>query len=542
MGKQNANNSILIQGTILAAASLLVRLIGLFYRIPLNWILGDEAMGYYSTAFEFYNLALLLSSYSLPLAVSKLVSARNVKGQYGNARRVFGMAMMFGVVVGGIATVVVYFGADWYAKLNRTELVAIPLRVLAPTIFVFSIMGVVRGYFQGHNNMVPTALSQVVEQIVNAGVSIAAAIYMVKKYAGTDDLAGHGAAGGTWGTFLGAVAAAVTLFIIYFIRRPMFRRLVEVDTTEYRESNVTILKMIVATVVPVIISQTVYQLSGTIDVTVFHRIMSEKGFDNSVRGAWWGIYGNKYKLLTNVPIAIASAMGTAIVPGLIGEFTKQNFGEVRTRIASAIKFNMMIAFPCAAGMTVLAKPILMLLFGDASAVSANMLTLGSSSVIFFALSTVTNGILQGINRLQLPVYHSAIALVAHLALLVVLLLFTDLNPYALVICNVFFAVVVSILNQRSIRKAMNYRQEVKRTFLCPLLASVLMGGVAWCVHRGLSGLLGNSIATILAIAVAVPIYFVLLIFIKGVTEEELRAMPKGGFIVRVLRKLHILRG
>lgn len=541
MSKSNVKNSILLQGTILAAASLVVRLIGLFYRIPLNRILGDEAMGYYSTAFEFYNLALLLSSYSLPLAVSKLVSAREVKGQHRNSHKVFCIAMLFGAVVGGIATAVVYFGADWYGRLNHTELVAIPLRVLAPTIFVFSVMGVVRGYFQGHNNMLPTAISQVIEQVVNAGVSIAAALYMVKKYAGDEALAGYGAAGGTLGTFLGAVAAAVTLFSIYLVQRPMFKKLREADTSEYAESNGTVLKMIVATVVPVIISQTVYQLSGTIDVTVFHRIMSDKGFDNSLRSAWWGIYGNKYKLLTNVPIAIASAMGTAIVPGLIGEYMRNNFDEVRVRVASAVKFNMMIAFPCAAGLTVLAQPILMLLFDDSAKVSANMLTIGSISVVFFALSTVTNGILQGINQLHLPVLHSAIALVAHLVLLVVLLLFTDLNPYALVVCNVFFAMVVSALNWRSIGRCLNYKQEVKRTFLCPLAASVIMGALAFGVHYLLEKVTGNAVATLCAIAVAVPTYFVVLILLRGVTKDELYVMPKGRVIARVLQKLRILR-
>lgn len=541
MSKSSAKNSILLQGSILAAASLIVRLIGLVYRIPLNRILGDEAMGYYSTAFEFYNLALLLSSYSLPLAVSKLVSTREIKGQHRNSRKVFYIAMAFGAFVGAIATAVVYFGADWYARLNKTELVAIPLRVLAPTIFVFSVMGVIRGYFQGHNNMVPTAFSQVIEQIVNAAVSIGAALYMVKRYANDDALAGYGAAGGTWGTFIGAVAAAITLFIIYMLQRPLFKKLYDSDETDYVESNITILRMIVFTVVPVIISQTVYQISGTIDVTIFHRILSDKGFDNAIRSSWWGIYGNKYKLLTNVPIAIASAMGTAIVPGLIGEYAKNNFDEVRRRIASAVKFNMILAFPCAAGLTVLARPILLLLFGDGSAVSSNMLLIGSISVVFFALSTVTNGILQGVNRLHLPVLHSAVALVLHLILLVVLLLFTDLNPYALVICNVFFAFVVCVLNWRSIGRCLNYKQEVRRTFLCPLFASIVMGAAAYGVHFALDRYISNAIATLAAIGVAVVVYFLVLIAIRGVNEEELYAMPKGRAIVRVLKMLRILR-
>lgn len=537
--KGKKSNSILVQGSILAAASLIVRIIGLIYRVPLTRILGDEAMGYYSTAFEFYNLALLLSSYSLPLAVSKLVSAREVRKQYRNSRKVFLFALGFGAIVGSIATLIVYFGADAYGRLNKTELVAIPLRVLAPTILVFSVMGVIRGYFQGHNNMIPTAISQVIEQIVNAGVSIGAAVYMVKKYAGDPAVDAYGAAGGTWGTFSGACAAAICLVIIYVIQRPLFVAMWKADDGEYIESNSQVVKALLATVIPVVISQTVYQLSGNIDVTVFHRILSTKGFDASIRSQWWSIYGNKYKLLSNVPVAIASAMGTAIVPGLIAEYSRMNFDGVRQRVASAVKFNMLIAFPCAIGLSVLSGPILRLLFNDGGELSARMLTYGGICVVFFALSTVTNGVLQGIDRLHVPVIHSAIALVLHVILLVCLLQFTHLDAMSLVAANVFFALVVCVLNWRSIGIYLDYKQEFDRTFFRPFLASLIMGAAAYGTHWLICGYVGNSIATLAAIAVAVPVYGVALILLRSITEEELRAMPKGTALLRLLRKLHI---
>ncbi len=466
MGEQKATNqkanNILIQGSILAAASLLVRVIGLIYRIPLTRILGDEAMGYYSTAFQFYNLALLLSSYSLPLAVSKLVSAREVKKQYRNSRKVFLFALGFGAVVGTVATLVVYFGADAY-----------------------------------------------------------------------------GAAGGTWGTFLGACAAAICLLIIYLLQRPLFAAMWRQDTSDYVESNGKVMEAILATVLPVVISQTVYQLSGNIDVTVFHRILNERGFSASVRNQWWSLYSNKYILLSNVPVAIASAMGTAIVPGLIAEYSRMNFEGIRQKVASAVKFNMLIAFPSAIGLSVLSGPILRLLFGDNSALSARMLSVGGICVVFFALSTVTNGILQGIDRMRIPVFHSAIALVLHVILLVVLLKFTGLNAMSLVIANVFFALMVCVLNWRSIGKYLDYRQEVNRTFLRPLLASLLMGAAVYGLHALLVLGLRDSVATVLSIAVAVPVYGVGLLFLGCLTEEELRAMPKGTVLLRLLRKLHI---
>lgn len=514
-------------------ASIVVRFIGLLYRIPLTRILGDEAMGYYSTAFEFYNLALLLSSYSLPLAVSKLVSVREVKGQYRNAGKVFGMAMLFGLGVGTVATLVVYFGADAYARFNYAPQVAYPLRVLAPTIFVFSFMGVIRGYFQGHSNMVPTAISQVIEQIVNAGVSIGASVYIVRRFRGDANLDGYGAAGGTMGTFAGAVAAAIFLVIMYFIYRPAFRMAQQSDAGEYLETNGQVAKAIVATVVPVIISQTVYQISGNIDITIFHRVMEQRGFSDSVRSAWWSMYSNKYRLLSNVPVAIASAMGTAIVPGLIAEYSRMNYEGVRERIASAVKFNMLIAIPCAAGLSVLAAPILKVLFSDTNETSVQMLTIGGIAVVFFALSTVTNGVLQGIDRMKTPVWHSAIALLLHVILLYALLQLTSWNGLVLVVCNIFFALIVCILNLWSIGRYLDYRQEYVRTFVLPTVAAVVMGAVAYGVHFGLSQCLPELFALIGAIAAAVVVYALGLLVLGAVTREELLEMPMGARLVRL---------
>ncbi|MBR6273634.1 MAG: oligosaccharide flippase family protein, partial [Lachnospiraceae bacterium] len=157
----NFRKNVMVQGSILAAASIIVRLIGLVYRIPLTRVLGDTAMGYYGYAYEIYNLALILSSYSLPLAVSKLVSARLVKKQYKNSHKVFTFTMAFSAIMGAVMSLLLVAFAEVYAKIIKCPGVIIPLRILAPTIFVFSVMGVIRGYFQGYGNMVPTAISQV---------------------------------------------------------------------------------------------------------------------------------------------------------------------------------------------------------------------------------------------------------------------------------------------------------------------------------------------------------------------------------------------
>lgn len=539
MSDENLKKNVLVQGSILAAASIIVRLIGLLYRIPLTRILGDTAMGYYSYAYEIYNLALILSSYSLPLSVSKLVSARIVKKEYKNSYRVFTFSLAFGALIGMAATLLLYFGADAYASLISNPNVAIPLKVLAPTIFVFSVLGVLRGYFQGHNNMVPTALSQVVEQIINAIVSIAAAYSLLKIFSSKENVLAYGAAGGTLGTLLGAVAALLTLLLIYLVNRRVIKRRLLRDRTAETESYSHICKVLLVTAIPVIISQTIYQISGSLDSVIYNVIMSAKGVSEELRSSLWGIYSNKYRLLSNVPVAVASAMGTAIVPSLISEYVLGHIDAMKQRIATVVKFNMIIAFPCAIGFSVLARPILLLLFGDGSDISAGMLRIGGICVVFFALSTVTNGILQGINKMSLPVIHSAISLIIHIPLLVVLLKFTSLNSYALVICNVVFPAIVCVLNWISIKRHLDYKQEIIKTFLLPFVSSLIMGAAAMLFYKIFS-IAGNAAACLLSIAFAAVIYFFLLIKLKAVTKEELLAMPKGGLLVKVFTKLRLL--
>ena len=208
---KKSGGNFVIQGSILAAAGIVVRLIGLIYRIPLIAIIGDEGNGYYTSAFSIYSILLIVSSYSLPTAVSKLVSARIARGQYCNSRRILKASMIYAAGVGGIAAGALWMGADFFAGAMKMPYSSFALRTLAPTVWVMAFLGVLRGYFQGTGTMVPTAISQILEQIVNAAVSIGAAWILFREghkadlVFGNDSLAySYGAGGGTIGTGAGA--------------------------------------------------------------------------------------------------------------------------------------------------------------------------------------------------------------------------------------------------------------------------------------------------------------------------------------------------
>lgn len=550
MEKKKAKSSFLVQGSILAAASIVVRIIGMLYRIPLTGIIGDVGNGIYSGAFEVYSILLLISSYSLPLAVSKLVSRHLARGEKKNAFRYFTCALSFAFVVGLSVSLFTYLAADFLAgTVMSSPLSALSLQVLAPTIFVVAVMGVLRGYFQGMGNMLPTALSQLVEQIVNAFVSVGAAYVLVSYGKRVSDLikvegydAAYGAMGSTMGTFAGALAGMLVMGILMALYLWNYMPSIRADRTKKLDSMSVVYRNIFVTIVPVILSTAVYNVSSVLDQGVFNKIMSLQGYAHEEYNALWGIFSGKYRLLTNVPVSIASALAASTVIAIQTAVSKKNRKEVIAKTRMGIRFVMLVTIPCAVGLTVLASPILQLLWHDGREISANLLRVGSISVVLYSLSTLTNAILQGVDKMRVPVINALISLVLHMTMLVVMLVVFRLNVYAVVYANVFFAFLMCVLNGRAIRKYVKgYRQEVVRTFLIPGFCSLIMGGVAFGVHRGLTYLThSNAIGTLAAMVLAVVVYFVTMLLFGGITERDLHSMPKGRLLLRVARKLHLL--
>lgn len=543
----------LLQGSILAMASIISRIIGLVYRIPMTDIIGDLGNSYYGSAYEVYSIMLIISSYSLPLAVSKLVSAQVAKGRKKMAYQVFRGAMLFAIISGTLFTLIVFFGAEFFSDVYlKTPNCIFALRVLAPGLLIVAVLGVLRGFFQGLGTMMPSAISQIIEQIVNAVVSIWAA-YMLFGYGqrigavlGDPDryAAAYGAAGGTLGTNQGSVAALIFVFFIFAIFIRGYKRQMRKDRSGKVSSMGQTMRMLIITIIPVLLSTTIYNIGGFIDNGIYKHISYAQGYTGDEIDVWWGVFTGKYKLLINVPISIASAMAASSVPALTASFGKKDMVDVRNKIHIATRFVMIIAFPAAVGLAVLAKPIFLLLFPSTAStvdIAQKMMLMGSIAVVFTSLSTLSNGLLQGINRLKVPVINALIALVAHAVLLVVLMLVFRLNIYAVVIANAFFALLMCVLNQIGLARYSGYRQEWVRTFVIPAICSGIMGVVAYLVYQGLYALSNsNTAAIIAAILVAVIVYAVFMLLFKGLTEQELRRFPKGDLLIRIFRKMHLL--
>lgn len=556
---RKSESNFLVQGSILAIASIVSRMIGLIYRIPLTAIIGDVGNDYYGAAMEVYSILLLISSYSLPLAVSKLVSTRLAKGQRRNAYRVFKGALLFAAISGAVAGLIVYFGAGAITNLLKTPLSIFALQVLAPTLFVVAILGVIRGFFQGMGTMMPSAISQLIEQIVNAVVSIWAA-YMLYGYGarigavlGDANHYGeaYGAAGGTIGTGAGALFALGFVLFVFLIYRPIYKRQMRRDVlkNKEKESYGQVLQVLILTIIPVLLSTTIYNISSIIDQGIFKNIAHIQEYEEVTYSTMWGVFSGKYKTLINVPIALASALAASSVPSIATAFAAEDMKLVKRKVHSAIRYIMVIAFPCAVGMAVLSGPIINLLYPagtaagkEANQLAANLLIAGAVSIVFYSLSTLSNAILQGINRMKTPVTNAVIALILHIGVLLLLMLAFDWNIYAVVIANTFFSLVMCIFNGLAIHRYIQYRQEIFKTFVIPAIASGLMGVAVYGVYYGLHLLTGsNAVATVVSICVGVAVYGVFLLLLKGIDAEALKSFPGGGILVKIARKLHLLK-
>jgi stage V sporulation protein B len=451
--------------------------------------------------------------------------------------------------VGLVVAVLIFFGAPGISKyMMESPLSMYALRVLAPGLFIVSVMGVLRGYFQGMGTMVPTAISQVIEQIVNALVSIigASVLFQIGVSRGEkkgEELLGpaFGAAGGTLGTVVGALIACLFLGFVLFTMKNTLKRQLRKEVKQRDEKMSRILKILILTIIPVIFSTAIYNINQLLDLTLFNKIMAAQGYLEKEYMALQGIYTGKYNTLINVPLAMANGLAASIIPSLTAAVTSGHRHLTHEKISQSIRFTMLLALPCFVGFVVLASPLMILLYGDSSRTPAMLLTLGAITVVFYCWSTVSNSILQGLNQLSAPAKNAGISLVLHLVALLVMLIMLRWGVYALVASNIVFSVSMCILNARDIYRTCGYVQEWEVTIVRPLVASVMMGIATYLTYRVLILVIpGRFLATACAVLVAMVVYAIAILKLGVLSEEEILGMPKGALILEICQKIHLI--
>lgn len=534
-------NNLVKNASFLMIAAMISKIIGLLYKSPLDAIVGSVGMGYVSLAQNAYMILLMIASFSIPQAVSKLISERVAFRDYRNAQKIFRGSMIYAVVVGGVVALVCLFGASFIIPANQPNAV-LALQVLSPTIFLSGILGVYRGYFQAYHNMMPTSISQILEQIFNAIVSIVAAKLFIDFISdGTETgIAKWGAAGSTVGTGAGVVLALLFMMLVYSLNRRGIRRRIARDTTHEEQSYREIFKIIILIVSPIILSAFIYNVNGYLNSWIFSTFMGRRGLDADAISSLVAEYSIYFMSIINIPLTLSSAAPTSMIPEVSALYAVGDIPETRRRIDQTLQLSMFISVPCAVGLAVLAHPIVSLLFSNTDGTAGRLLMLGSFTILLNGVSNISNGVLQGIGKPNIPMITAAIALVTDVVVVALLMLLTDVSVYGLLIAMIIYSVVVCLLNDIYMKKYLQFRNPWKSAYLAPVIASVPMGLAAWGLYYGLHALLPiNIVCLAVSIPIAAAIYLLAYIFAARVPEEQLRRFPCGGILMRIGRVLRI---
>lgn len=299
-------------------------------------------------------------------------------------------------------------------------------------------------------------------------------------------------------------------------------------------------KLLLITIAPVILSTAIYNASNVIDSAMFNKIMGAQGKTEQWCARMIGKLGEYYTLF-NVPLAVANALGASMMPGLVRAVESRERRLIHNRIYMAVRYTMLIAIPSAVGFFVVGKPILDFLWPNVeNSVQGRMLMIGAVSLVFYSLSTITNAVLQGLNRMMKPVKNATVALVLHIVSLFIMLVVFKWGIYSIIVSKIVFSLCMCIMNSHDIREAVGYVQERQRTYVIPAIAAAIMGGVAFVLNLVLDIFMPGRLATLIVLIVAVIVYGVCLLKFGGLSEDELLSMPKGATLISVCKKLHLL--
>jgi len=577
---------------ILALGILVVKLIGMFYKIPLVNIIGEQGTADFNNAYNIYAVLLTISTAGLPVAVSKLVSEANATGRRNQVRRTFRLALGLFLVLGVASFLVMYFRADWLAGLMNDSKAAAGIRALSPAVICVGCLAAFRGYTQGHSNMTPTSVSQIIEALCKLFIGLGLAYWLVQAGQPADVAAAGAITGVTVGTVV-ALAYMILTFFMDWVREPRTDR-------DSADSSGAILASILRIAVPITLSSSMVGIVTVIDSSLvqgqLQRVLLENPLSwglyaefvdlaplmearsqwvvpsassvtdmaaltqavasgsstaaallNELEAVSRTLYGNYSGALNiyNLPTSLMAAITASVIPAVSGALARKDKDASARITGSALRITALLAFPMGVGLFVMGEPIMALLFPGLTGELAGPLlsTLGLATV-FVCMMLVCNSVLQAHGFVNLPVVIMVLGGVLKIAANYNVVAMPNVGIYGAPVGNILCFSLCMLLDLIVISRVIPNRPRFSTIFLKPLLASALMGGAAWGVYGLLARLLGGgevlsrsagAVATLGAIGVAGVVYLVLIVALRAFSREDLALMPKGDKIARLLR-------
>lgn len=511
---------------ILSISMFISKIMSILYLPFLRAILGQEGVGIYQSCYGIYAYIYMIANAGLPVAISKIIAEYVSVGNKKDAIKAFKISRLLAICIGLISTIILIVFAGPITKVMKSEQAKIALMAIAPTMLLTTVLSCYKGYFQGLGNMIPTGVSQVMEQIANVVFSLLFAYFLIKVSLEI------GVAGGTVGTTIGAFLALI--YFVYYYRKRGSRGLgtIKNNPNVKRDSNEEILKKIIKYVIPITIAIAIQQLGSIIDIKmVKHTLMDTLSYSKAQTNILWGFYG-QYNTLINVPLGLVSSISVSAVPMIATYVAAKDRKAVKTSINSTTKLMYLLAVPSAMGLAVLSKPILRMLKMDQEI--STFLIYGSFVLVIMGIVYLQTSILQGLGRVKAATIFCAIGMVVKIIINYFVVSMPSINVYGAIISSASSFIVMFILNQWLINRVLKVKVKVIVAMIKPLIASIIMGVACGYSYMGLNkifmvilgGYIGNALSLVISIIIAIIVYGITILVLGGVNKRELNILPK----------------
>lgn len=520
-----------LQGTaLLAMATAIVKIIGALYKIPLNAIIGAEGFGYFNTAYEIYNILLMISTAGLPVAMSRMISQASSLEHYGQVRRIYSTARAIFLTLGITGSLLMTVFCRQLAMFQNQPDAWAAIGFLGPCVLLICIMSTFRGYFQGQSNMLPTSVSQVLEAVTKLIVGMAAALALLKLTDSVPLAAG--------GAILGVTVSCVVSCVYLFNRfRKSFRELpASKETPEsFRQTAAELLRI----AVPITIGSAGLQVITAFSSKLYMGRLLASGIPQKSADIMRGIHVMT-QTIYNMPCAFITPITVSIIPAITAQITLKKHQEARLIEESAIRITGLIAMPCSVGLAVLAQPVTALLgrySGERLALATQLMTVLGFAIVFNAVTLVTTAIMQAHGKVTRPVVNMFIGGFLKLVVVYVLTGNPAIGIVGTPIGTLLSYVVICILNLYSIRTMIQNPPALVRNLVRSFLAAAIMGVFTWLVWKGIvmAGITSKLLLCVPPIAVGAAVYLVLAVKLRAITREDCLLLPKGEKIARLLK-------
>jgi len=551
--KTKSSSPRLISGVlILTASNLTVKLLGLLCKVPLQDVLGDKGMGYFNIAYSIFTTLYLVATAGLPAALTIMISGtphNSVRRK--QVERIFRVALSMFFTMGLLGAVLMFAFAKQLAEMSGSPDAYLCIMAIAPTLFFICMSSAIRGYFQGHRNMVPTAISEITEAISKFVIGIVLAYFAINRGESIEVAAAYGILGIT----IGVGTGMIFLFVCKFLHSHDTKDNCAVIAVigEEVSSKRDIFKRMLSIALPITMSSVALNLTGIIDAFSIINLMKIFTTGDIAETAY-GNYSTLAVTMAHLPSAFVQPLASSLTPTLTAslaamknssteEERKKNQEAAVKVMHSCLKFAAIISIPCAIGMSVLSGPILSLLFKDKSSVesAAPLLSILSIGVFFTAMLTITTSILQSHGLQKKTIISMYSGVLVKLILNVILISNPSIGIYGAPIATVIGYFAMAAINFYFIIRHIGIRVEFFSNFLKAFSASAISSIVTIAVYRLISDLGYPTIGTILSVIATAVVYFILLLLFNGIQKNDIVLLPKGQKIYRILKKIRLMK-